>query len=213
MNETSVQTLLFFILFHLILKIVPSFFPLISAHFPSCLVVCQGDCRVPPHSCLALMSGHSWGGAGISQSRLQRRDRHWQPRTLCPSAASASERTIIYYLHWCEKQLLSLWRHIVPSLLHSVRFPPQVCMFGFGWCSGGMFPPSFCLIHRNCPSLQIIFQKARRLEIASHFFPLLYLISVILLHRGGVYRPTEEDLTMQPASVLKLPLSNSKRTV
>lgn len=66
------------------------------------------------------MSGHSWG-AGISQSRLQRGDRHWQPRTQRPSAARASEGTIIYYLHWCEKQLLSLWRHIVLWLLHSLH--------------------------------------------------------------------------------------------
>lgn len=112
----------------------------------------RGGCRVPPHSWLALMSGHSWG-AGISQSRLQRGDWHWQPRTQRPSAARAREGTIIYYLHWCEKQLLSLRRHIVPWLLRSVRFLPQVCMFGFGLCTGDIFPPFFLFNPSNlfCP--------------------------------------------------------------
>lgn len=157
-----------------------------------------GDFRVPPHSWLALMSGHS-RGAGISQSRLQRRDRHWQPRTQHPSAARAREGTIIYYFHWCEKQLLSLWRHIVLWLLHSVRFPSQVCMFGFGLCSGGIFP----LFLFN-PSNLFIFADhiSGGKTLGNSSIPLLYLISVISLCRGGVYRPAEEDLTTHPASIL-----------
>lgn len=140
------------IYFESLLYLLPSYLALLPS-MPGSL---PRGCRVPPHSWLALMSGHSQG-AGASQSRLQRGDRPWQPRTQRPSAARASEGTIIYYLHWCEKQLLSLCRHIVLWLLHSVRFPSQVCMFGSGVVQWRYFS-SLCLIHRRCSSSQIIFQ-------------------------------------------------------
>lgn len=99
------------------------------------------------------MSGHSRGaedGAGTGSRELS-------AHLLLEPARGA----IVYY-DWCEKQLLSIWRHIV-LFLHYIRFLHQVCMFGFGLYSRGIFifsfPSSLFLIRRGYPSSQITFQK------------------------------------------------------
>lgn len=82
---------------------------------------------------------------------------------------------IIYYLHWCEMQPLSLRRHIVLRSLLLAKFPSQVCLFGPWTCTGGIFPRSLCLIHRSCSSSQIIFHKAAALQTASRSFQLCFI--------------------------------------
>lgn len=155
-------------------------FPLISAHFPPRWVACQGivECHHIPgwHSCLdiaevqalaraACREETATGSQGLSAHLLPEPVR--EPSFITSTDAKSSS---------CHSG------DILSCDLHSVRFPSQVCMFGFGVVQLKVFfSPAFCLIHLTCSSSQIIFQKARHLETASHSIPLLYLISVILL--------------------------------
>lgn len=91
----------------------------------------------------------------------------------------------------------ALYKISAPSL-HVWLWPVQ---------SGGIFfsfPSSLFLIRRGYPSSQITFQKTETWKehptSSNSFF-----ISVTSLCRGCIHRPAEPDLSMKPASVLKLP--------
>lgn len=204
-TETTVQALFFSFYFKfffcpLTLQI-PSSFPLISPLIPSMLGSLPGgivECHHIPgwHSCLdiaevpalaraACREETGTGSQGLSAHLLPEPVREPSFITSTDAKSSSCHSGNILSCDCC-----------------------TLCMFGFGLCIGGIPSSSFCLIHWTYSSSQIIFQKEWHLETASRFFPLLYLISVMLLREGGVYKPTEEELTMQPASVLWLPLSS-----
>lgn len=157
-----------------------------------------GDWRVPPHSWLAQMFGHS-RGAGISQSLLRRTGLAQAVRNSVPICCGSQLGS---------HHLLTLMWKAAPVNLgtYCVAFPAlyKVSAPSLAWScrAEGIFfnPSSLFLIHWGFPSSQIMFQKTKALERAL-LQTLFYLLCVTSLCRDRIDRPAEPDLTVQPASV------------